>query len=58
MENQSSTIGPRTFPYLKKNLDTEENQKPKIKGSVADGLAKSTTPGTNLHRRLHRSRTT
>jgi len=29
------------FPYLKKNLDTEENQKPKVKGLVAEGLAKS-----------------
>jgi nicotinate dehydrogenase subunit B len=38
-KNQPQSSSKELYSYLKKNLDTEENQKPHEKGSVADGLA-------------------
>jgi nicotinate dehydrogenase subunit B len=38
-KNKPQSSSKELYAYLKKNLDTEENQKPHEKGSVANGLA-------------------
>jgi nicotinate dehydrogenase subunit B len=38
-KNKPQSSGKELYSYLKKNLDTEENQKPHEKGSVANALA-------------------
>jgi isoquinoline 1-oxidoreductase len=38
-KNKPQSSSKELYSYLKKNLDTEENQKPHEKGSVANGLA-------------------
>src|SRR6266700_3347119 len=38
-KNKPQSSSKELYSYLKKNLDSEENQKPHEKGSVADGLA-------------------